>query len=323
MDVAQTRWHSWCSGNLSEGCKRCVEGRKLVLFITGMCAQKCWYCPIGEQKYGHDVVFANEWKLDNPNDPVELLEEARLTKATGAGITGGDPLARIDRCVQYITLLKKEFGMDMGHNDLILLDRGDFGIENVQEIVDVNSRKPTVGMYKVIVVVLHSISHQAQNAILKTLEEPRPGTFIFILTNTSAIFLPTILSRVQVVRSLAGADKSSIASNIVTNIDLDATAFGATALDAKKFVKSSSVERLTQIKEILDLKSDEEIGDAEIFAFVQEVEKLAVEFAQSSKGFAASTLVAQIFTKVEDYMRDTSSSKKLLLEYMALRLPNF
>jgi DNA polymerase III delta prime subunit len=201
--------------------------------------------------------------------------------------------------------------MDAGHNDLILLDRGDFGIENVQEIVDVNSRKPTVGMYKVIVVGLHSISHQAQNAILKTLEEPRPGTFIFILTNTSAIFLPTILSRVQVVRSLNSAGANT--NNAVANIDLD----------AKKFIKSSPVERLAQIKEILDLKSDEEIGDAEIFAFVQEIEKLALELAQSSKDFGASTLVAQIFTRVEDYMRDTSSSKKLLLEYVALRLPNF
>ncbi len=209
--------------------------------------------------------------------------------------------------------LKKEFGMDTGHNDLILLDRGDFGIENVQEIVDVNSRKPTVGMYKVIVVGLHSISHQAQNAILKTLEEPRPGTFIFILTNTSAIFLPTILSRVQVVRSLNSAGANVNTNNTVANIDLD----------AKKFVRSSPVERLAQIKEILDLKSDEEIGDAEIFAFVQEVEKLALELAQSGKDFGARTLVAQIFTKVEDYMRDTSSSKKLLLEYVALRLPNF
>ncbi len=205
--------------------------------------------------------------------------------------------------------LKKEFGMDTGHNDLILLDRGDFGIENVQEIVDVNSRKPTVGMYKVIVVGLHSISHQAQNAILKTLEEPRPGTFIFILTNTSAIFLPTILSRVQVVRSSAVANTN----NAVANIDLD----------AKKFIQSSPVERLVQIKEILDLKSDEEIGDAEIFAFVQEVEKLATEFTQKGKNVGMNTLVAQVFTKVEDYMRDTSSSKKLLLEYVALRLPNF
>ena len=39
-----------------------------------------------------------------------LLEEARLTRACGAGITGGDPLMDLDRCVDYITLLKKEFG---------------------------------------------------------------------------------------------------------------------------------------------------------------------------------------------------------------------
>ncbi len=205
--------------------------------------------------------------------------------------------------------LKKEFGMDTGHNDLILLDRGAFGIENVQEIVDVNSRKPTVGMYKVIVVGLHSISHQAQNAILKTLEEPRPGTFIFILTNTSAIFLPTILSRVQVVRSLNSAGANT--NNAVAHIDLD----------AKKFIKSSPIGRLAQIKEILDLKSDEEIGDAEIFNFVQEVEKLTTESVQKGTDFNMNTLVAQVFTKVEDYMRDTSSSKKLLLEYIALRLP--
>lgn len=228
--------------------------------------------------------------------------------------------------------LKNEFGMGLGHNDLILLDRGDFGVENVQEIVDVNSRKPTVGMYKVIVVVLNSISHQAQNAILKTLEEPRPGTFIFILANTASIFLPTILSRVQVVRGVANASKSelgSVGTSTVTSNNSDDAKQSKKdvkkleTLDVQIFIKNSSSERLSQIKEILDLKSDEEIGDGEIFAFIQGVEKIACEVAQKSKDARLNTLVAQIFTKVEDYMRDTSSSKKLLLEYMALRLPNF
>jgi DNA polymerase III delta prime subunit len=221
--------------------------------------------------------------------------------------------------------LKKEFGMDTGHNDLVLLDRGDFGIENVQEIVDVNSRKPTAGIYKVIVVGLHSISHQAQNAILKTLEEPRPGTFIFILTNTSAIFLPTILSRVQVVRS-TGAEivnssstskKETLDNSRQSKKDIKRTEI----LNAQLFLQKPQSARLAQVKEILDLKSDEEIGDAEIFKFVQEIEKLSVGFAQKNNDIKTITLIAQIFTKVEDYMRDTSSSKKLLLEYMALRIP--
>lgn len=210
--------------------------------------------------------------------------------------------------------LKKEFGIDAGHNDLILLDRGDFGIENVQEIVDVNSRKPTVGIYKIIVVVLHSISHQAQNAILKTLEEPRPGTFIFILTNTSAIFLPTILSRVQIIRDIQkSATHKSTANNGVLSKQV---------LSPELFIKNSQTKRLAQIKEILDLKSDEEIGGAAIFSFVQEVEKLAYSSSNGANTSSTShTSIAKIFTKVEDYMRDTSSSKKLLLEYVALRLP--
>ncbi len=81
-----------------------------MLFITGLCGQKCFYCPVNEAKYGHDLVYANEWKLANPDDPKELLEEARLCNAKGAGITGGDPLCNIKRCAEYIVLLKKTFG---------------------------------------------------------------------------------------------------------------------------------------------------------------------------------------------------------------------
>ncbi|MFH1174345.1 MAG: radical SAM protein [archaeon] len=110
MAVERTAYHSWCLGALCEGCKRCVKGEKLVLFITGLCPQKCFYCPVAENKYGSDVVYANEWQINNPDDPQELLEEARLTRATGAGITGGDPLVKTERCCAYIRLLKQTFG---------------------------------------------------------------------------------------------------------------------------------------------------------------------------------------------------------------------
>jgi hypothetical protein len=90
----------------------CVEGKKLVLFVTGLCAQRCFYCPVSEHKYGKDVVYANEWKIENAKNPKELIEEVRLTRAKGAGITGGDPLVLVDRCCQYIRILKENFGRD-------------------------------------------------------------------------------------------------------------------------------------------------------------------------------------------------------------------
>ncbi len=110
MNIKKTKWHSYCTGDLAKGCRLCVKGKKLVLFITGLCAQKCFYCPVSEHKYGKDVVYANEWKVEDINNPKEMLEEARLTEAEGAGITGGDPLVNVDRCVQYIKILKQRYG---------------------------------------------------------------------------------------------------------------------------------------------------------------------------------------------------------------------
>lgn len=110
--VSKTSHCSWKAGKLAKGCELCVKGEKLVLFITGLCSQRCFYCPVSEQKFGSDVVFADEWQVKNPNNPVELIEEAKLIRAKGAGITGGDPLASVDRCCEYIRLLKQNFGKD-------------------------------------------------------------------------------------------------------------------------------------------------------------------------------------------------------------------
>ena len=107
MGIQKTPYHSYKSGTLPRGCQLCVKGSKLVLFVTGLCSAHCYFCPISEKKYNKDVVYADEWPIKNDK---ELLEEARMIKAEGAGITGGDPLARVERTARYIKLLKKKFG---------------------------------------------------------------------------------------------------------------------------------------------------------------------------------------------------------------------
>jgi uncharacterized protein len=108
--MKKTNYHSYCSGNIAKGCQQCVKGEKLVVFITGLCPRNCYFCPISEKKYGKDKVFADEWPIKNPDKPKELIKEAELINAKGAGITGGDPLTKIDRTCKYIKILKKKFG---------------------------------------------------------------------------------------------------------------------------------------------------------------------------------------------------------------------
>ena len=72
------------------------------------------------------------------------------------------------------------------------------GVDNIREIREEVSYRPTEGKYKVYIIdEVHMLSTGAFNALLKTLEEP-PSYVIFILATTEAHKIPiTILSRCQ------------------------------------------------------------------------------------------------------------------------------
>jgi len=106
MKITKTKHYSWKAGELAEGCKLCIQGAKSVLFITGLCSKHCFYCPISDKKWNKDIIYINEWPDANIND---IIEEIRLCGSKGIGITGGDPLIKIDRCSKFIKLLKREF----------------------------------------------------------------------------------------------------------------------------------------------------------------------------------------------------------------------
>ncbi|WP_338599601.1 radical SAM protein [Sulfolobus tengchongensis] len=97
------------TGKLPKGCELCRLGAKLVLFITGECDDNCYYCPVSEDRFGKDKIYANESEVV---DVMDVIYEAYRMKALGAGITGGDPILKIDRLVELIRTLKDEFGSD-------------------------------------------------------------------------------------------------------------------------------------------------------------------------------------------------------------------
>ncbi len=103
------KWHgNKITAEPSEGCKLCALGAKLVLFITGECDSNCFYCPVTKERR-KDIIFANEQEIKSPN---EVIKEAKMISAKGAGITGGDPAITINRVVEYLNVLKKEFGQN-------------------------------------------------------------------------------------------------------------------------------------------------------------------------------------------------------------------
>lgn len=145
--MMKNKFHSYNTGNLPKGCSYCVKGEKLVLFITGLCPRHCYFCPVSDEKYQKDVVFANELKVRKFND---ILKEVKAMDAKGTGITGGDPLARLDRTVSYIKKLKEKFGKEFHihlYTSLNLVSKNALerlysaGLDEIRFHLDLDSKK--------------------------------------------------------------------------------------------------------------------------------------------------------------------------------------
>jgi hypothetical protein len=84
-----------------------MKGLKSVLFITGVCADRCYYCPLSPWRKGKDDIYINEVLIEKLSD-AEL--EIIASGSKGVGITGGDPIIVLNRSIQYINELKDFFG---------------------------------------------------------------------------------------------------------------------------------------------------------------------------------------------------------------------
>lgn len=81
-----------------------MNGMKLVYFATGLCGRSCFYCPISRDRKGKDVIYADEVPVNSLGD---VICEAKVIEARGVGVTGGDPLLRVDRVVETLRTLKE------------------------------------------------------------------------------------------------------------------------------------------------------------------------------------------------------------------------
>jgi DNA polymerase-3 subunit delta' len=98
------------------------------------------------------------------------------------------------------------------HPDVLFVGPGDSGaikIDQVRDIVDRAQYRPFEGRRRVVVIdEADALVHPAQNALLKTLEEPTPSSVFILVTSRPDMLLPTVLSRCPQLRfrPLSAAD---------------------------------------------------------------------------------------------------------------------
>lgn len=100
-----------------------------------------------------------------------------------------------------LKILKKE--RDTEYADLIEWriekNKKSLGVSDIRNLVEEINKKPYEGQNKVIIMYeAHKMTIQAQNAFLKTIEEPPKGVFIILLCENLQVILDTIKSRCQI-----------------------------------------------------------------------------------------------------------------------------
>lgn len=94
-----------------------------------------------------------------------------------------------EKDIQYADLL--EWKMVKGKKSI--------GVQEIRKLIDEINKKPYEGENKVIIVYeADKMTIQAQNAFLKTIEEPPKGVYIILLCENLEVILDTIKSRCQI-----------------------------------------------------------------------------------------------------------------------------
>jgi DNA polymerase III delta prime subunit len=189
-------------------------------------------------------------------------------------------------------LLRSEGIEPRGNPDVYTREYGSFGIDEARDLTVRANSRAIVSSRRVFIIIAPSMTSDAQNALLKTFEEPSGDALFFLVTPSPQTLLPTLRSRAQTL-SLDSSEPSLL-------------------VDPAAFLKAAPAERLDMLKPLYEKDEDEGRNIGPSVAFLAALEHSLGEDPQKNREGLRSIYRARKF------IGDKGSLVKALLEQMAL-----
>ncbi len=165
-----------------------------------------------------------------------------------------------------------------------------FGIDEARELSARAYGRALGEGNRVFIAVFPAITGEAQNALLKTLEEPPAHALFFLMTGAPTALLPTLRSRAQMIE--------------LSDVELS-------VVSASAFLKATPRERIEMLKPLLEKDEDDKRDIAAVITFLSSLERMLKPMSNARQGIDA-------VYRARAYAGDKGSLLKPLLEQVAL-----
>ncbi|MCU0660505.1 MAG: hypothetical protein MUD00_02750 [Candidatus Pacebacteria bacterium] len=179
-----------------------------------------------------------------------------------------------------------------------------FTVDDARALRARQVERSAVGDRRFFLIGVRFFTREAENALLKVLEEPALGVHFFVITPSGDALLPTLRSRFFLIPRDTRPEQHTV---LLTK--------------GKEFLRLSKPERLKYIAELLTEYEDDEKHvylKGEALKLLDGIELALRDAMQNSTSVPVTHYESLLRTK--SYMRDRGASTKMLLEYIALVL---
>ena len=225
----------------------------------------------------------------------------------GTHLTGNVFLIRGRDTSAVLLFLEQEGTVVQGNPDVYVRTYGQFGIDDAHDLTARALGKAMGARGRTFVVCAAGMTTEAQNALLKTIEEPPGGARFFFIIPSPETLLGTVRSRAQI-HSFGETDETTEA-----------------ARNAAAFLAASPTQRLELLKPLLEKDDDPEktrglgAGKRDIGTIITFLSSLERTLAQHPHETAREGLA--VIYRARTYMGDKGALLKPLLESVALLCP--
>ncbi|MDP3996721.1 MAG: hypothetical protein Q8P86_03455 [bacterium] len=179
------------------------------------------------------------------------------------------------------------------------------GIDDVRTVIEAQRQKPVMEECRMFVIAAYEITKEAQNALLKVLEEPSSFTKFFIIVDSAQGLLPTVRSRAYILSFLP---QDGIYEN----------GFRDKARDFLSFIPA---KRIKFVKKLSEDISDGKEAKIQATRFLNALELCVRNSKDLSEKEKFEVLRHVAFA--EKYSQDRGAVLKQILEHVAVSLPVF